>query len=111
MRLRPQGAAIMECKKPSGFPPKSLDLFSDDGRIDRRSLLEGARRFAVSALTAGAVLEMMRPNHAWAQAGKETHPASARVIDQLRTRCTFQISVDVATLQQGLAVASAALRG
>jgi 3-keto-L-gulonate-6-phosphate decarboxylase len=43
--------------------------------------------------------------------GKETHPASARVLDQLRTRFTFQISVDVATLPLGLEVASAALKG
>jgi 3-keto-L-gulonate-6-phosphate decarboxylase len=43
--------------------------------------------------------------------GKESHPASARVLDQLRTQFTFQISVDVATLQQGLGVASAALKG
>lgn len=55
--------------------------------------------------------EMMPPNNVLAQAGKETHPASARILDQLRTRFTFQISVDVATLQQGLRVASAALAG
>ncbi len=41
----------------------------------------------------------------------DTHPASARVLHQLRTRFTFQISVDVATLQQGLEVAAAALKG
>lgn len=35
----------------------------------------------------------------------------AGVVDQLRTRFTFQISVDVATIRQGLAVAAAALRG
>ena len=79
--------------------------------MDRRSFLDGARTFAVSGLTAGAVFETMRPNYAWAQAGKETHPASARILDQLRTRFTFQISVDVATIQQGLGVAGAALKG
>jgi 3-keto-L-gulonate-6-phosphate decarboxylase len=42
---------------------------------------------------------------------KEAHPASARVLDQLRTRFMFQISVDVATIDLGLAVASAALAG
>lgn len=103
----------MERKKPSDFPQKPLDLFSEyrHGHIDRRSFLDGARRFAVSGLTVGAVFEMMRPNYAWAQVGKETHPASARVLDQLRTRFTFQISVDVATLPQGLGIASAALKG
>ena len=82
------------------------------GDIDRRSFLNGAGRFAAGALTVGAIFEMMRPSHAWAQqAAKETHPASARVLDRLRTRFTFQISVDVATMEQGLAVAGAALAG
>ena len=80
--------------------------------IDRRSFLNGAGRFAVGALTAGAIFEMVRPNDAWAQqAAKVTHPASARVLDRLRTRFTFQISVDVATIEQGLGVAGAALAG
>ena len=80
--------------------------------IDRRTFLNGAGRLAVGALTAGATFEMMRPNYAWArQVPKVTHPASARVLDRLRTRFTFQISVDVATLEQGLGVAGAALAG
>ena len=80
--------------------------------IDRRSFLNGAGRFAVGALTVGAIFEMMRPNYAWAQqVAKVTHPASARVLDRLRTRFTFQISVDVATVAQGLSVAGAALAG
>jgi 3-keto-L-gulonate-6-phosphate decarboxylase len=54
----------------------------------------------------------MRPNYARAgQAAKETHPASARVLDRLRTGFTFQISVDVATIAQGRTVAGAALAG
>jgi 3-hexulose-6-phosphate synthase len=80
--------------------------------INRRSFLGGAGRFAVGGLTAGALVETMRPNDAWAQqVAKESHPASARVVDRLRTSFTFQISVDVATLQQGLGVADAALAG
>ena len=39
------------------------------------------------------------------------HQASARVLERLRTRFTFQISVDVATVDQGLGVAAAALAG
>ena len=82
------------------------------GRIDRRSFLNGAGRFAEGTLTAGAIFEMMRPNSAWArQVVKVTHPASDRILDRLRTSFTFQISVDVATLEQGLAVAGAALAG
>ena len=80
--------------------------------IDRRSFLNGAGRLAVGALAGGAIFEMMRPNYAWAQQiAKVTHPASAGVLDRLRTRFTFQISVDVATIEQGLGVAGAALAG
>jgi 3-keto-L-gulonate-6-phosphate decarboxylase len=79
--------------------------------IDRRSFLNGAGRFAVGALTVGAISELMRPHHAWAQQAQVIHPASARLVDRLRTRFTFQISVDVATLEQGLGVAGAALAG
>ena len=79
-------------------------------RIDRRSFLDGAGRLAAGALTAGTGFEILRPGTAWAgQAPKTTHPASARVLDQLRTRFTFQISVDVGTIEQGLKVAGAAL--
>ncbi len=81
-------------------------------KASRRSFLNGAGRFAVGALTGGAIFETMRPNYAWAQpTAKVTHPASARLLDRLRTRFTFQISVDVATLEQGLGVADAALAG
>jgi 3-keto-L-gulonate-6-phosphate decarboxylase len=104
----------MERRKASDFPRGLLDLVREyqHGHIDRRSFLNGAGRFAVGALTGGAIFEMMRPNHAWAhQVAKVTHPASARVLDRLRTRFTFQISVDVATVEQGLGVAGAALAG
>jgi len=80
--------------------------------IDRRSFLHGAGRLAVGGLTGGAIFEMMRPTAVWAQpAAKETHAASARVLERLRTQFTFQISVDVATIEQGRAVAAAALAG
>ena len=80
--------------------------------IDRRSFLTAAGTLTASALTGGAIVEMLRPNSAWAQqVAKVSHPASARVLDRLRTGFTFQISVDVSTLEQGLAVAGAALAG
>ncbi len=80
--------------------------------IDRRSFLNGAGRFVAGALAVGGISEMMRPNYAWAQqAAKVAHAASARVLDRLRTRFSFQISVDVATVEQGLNVAGAALAG
>ena len=93
---------------------RRLALFGEQQHrhIDRRSFLNAAGKFAAGALTVGAIFEMMRPDHAWAQlVAKVTHPASARVLDRLRTRFTFQISVDVATLEQGLGVAGAALAG
>ena len=104
----------MERKKAADSPQEPLDLSHEyqHGHIDRRSFLDGAGRFAVGGLTVGAIFEMMRPNDAWArQVSKETHPASARLLDRLRTRFMFQISVDVATLEQGLTVARAALAG
>jgi 3-hexulose-6-phosphate synthase len=104
----------MERKNASDFPQALLDLFreSQHGPIDRRSFLDSAGRLAVGGLAAGAIFGMVGPDIAWAQQGaKETHPASARVLDQLRTRFMFQISVDVATLEQGLSVAGAALAG
>ena len=80
--------------------------------MDRRTFLNGAGSFAAGALTGGAIFEMARPNDTGAQqVAKLTHPPSARVLDRLRTRFTFQISVDVATLKQGLGVAGAALAG
>jgi 3-keto-L-gulonate-6-phosphate decarboxylase len=41
----------------------------------------------------------------------QDHPASIALRHQLRTRFTFQISVDVSALPQGLQVAAAALQG
>ena len=78
--------------------------------IDRRTFLNGAGRFAAGALAAGTIFEAMSAAGAQ-QVAKATHAASARVVDRLRTRFMFQISVDVATIQQGLAVAAAALAG
>jgi 3-keto-L-gulonate-6-phosphate decarboxylase len=81
-------------------------------RIDRRSFLGGAGRLAVGGLAAGAVFEPLRPDAAWAgQAAQGTLSASARVVDRLRTQFTFQMSVDVGTLDQGLAVGRAAVAG
>ena len=80
--------------------------------VDRRSFLNGAGRFAAGALTAAAGFDVLWPNDALGQQpAKVTHPPSARLVDRLRTSFTFQISVDVATVEQGLGVASAALAG
>jgi 3-hexulose-6-phosphate synthase len=105
---------MMKRKEPADSPRKPLDPLHEGqhGQIDRRSFLDGAGRLAVGGLTAGAILAMMRPNDVWSQQlAQGTHPASASVLDRLRTRFTFQISVDVATLEQGRAVAAAGLAG
>jgi 3-hexulose-6-phosphate synthase len=102
----------MDRKKASDSPGELLHRFHGDrhGDIDRRSFLAGASRFAGGALTTGAMF--LRPDSGWAQPGaKVTHPPSARLLEQLKTRFTFQISVDVSALEQGLAVAAAALAG
>jgi 3-hexulose-6-phosphate synthase len=80
--------------------------------IDRRSFLDIGGKLAMGGLTGGPIFEMMRSTPAWAQqVAKAAHPASAAVVDRLRTRFSFQISVDVATLELGRTVAGAALAG
>jgi 3-keto-L-gulonate-6-phosphate decarboxylase len=102
----------MRRRNASSCPPERRDVAReyDQRQIDRRTFLDGVGRFAAGALTVGASLELIPPTHAWAQqAATAAHPASARLADQLRTRFTFQISVDVGTIEQGLTVAGAAL--
>lgn len=58
----------MERKKASDFPQELLNLFDlyVHGEIHRRDFFEGAQKFAVGGVTAAALLEMLRPNYAWA---------------------------------------------
>ena len=58
----------MERKKASEFPQELLDLFDSyvHGGISRRAFLDGAQKRAVGGITAAALLEMLRPNYAWA---------------------------------------------
>ena len=48
---------------------------------------------------------------AFSHAQTLAHPASARLVDRLKSRLSFQISVDVNTIDLGLSVAKAALAG
>jgi carboxymethylenebutenolidase len=59
----------MERNKATDYPQELLDLFDKyvHGDIDRRSFLEGAKRFAVGGMTAAAIWESLRPNYAWAE--------------------------------------------
>jgi len=85
------------------------------GHRSRRSFLGAAGRLVGGGLAALAIFDSLRPPSAWCQqpAGQppanETHPSSARAIDRLKTRFSFQLSVDVGTLDLGLTVARAAL--
>lgn len=58
----------MERKKASDFPQELLNLFDRyvHGNISRRAFLDGAQKFAARGVTAAALLEMLRPNYAWA---------------------------------------------
>jgi carboxymethylenebutenolidase len=59
----------MERKKASDYPPELLELFDRyvHGDIDRRTFLDGAKKFASGTVTALALWESLRPNFAWAQ--------------------------------------------
>ncbi len=59
----------MERKRATDFDPQLLALLDQyvHGHISRREFLDGAARFAVGALTATALWEMLRPNYALAQ--------------------------------------------
>src|SRR5215469_3032414 len=58
----------MERKKASDFPQELLNLFDRyvHGGISRRQFLDGAQKFAVGGVTAAALLQMLKPNYAWA---------------------------------------------
>ncbi len=68
----------MERMKASEFPQELLDLFHlyVHGDIDRRAFLDKAGKFAVGGLTAAGILDMLKPNYAWAQ---QVAPTDARI--------------------------------
>lgn len=87
----------MDCKK-NGLHAR--------GEFNRRSFLE-----AVGGLAGGGCW-LATAGSVWGQApAKGTHPSSARVVERLKSQLSFQISVDVGTLDLGLQVASAAVAG
>src|SRR3954469_21469809 len=59
----------MERKKASDFPQELLDEFHlyVHGDINRRTFLDRASKYAVGGLTAAGILDMLKPNYAWAQ--------------------------------------------
>jgi carboxymethylenebutenolidase len=58
----------VERKKASDFPQELLNLFDHyvHGGISRREFLDGAQKFAVGGITAAGLLDMLKPNYAWA---------------------------------------------
>lgn len=58
----------MDRKKASDFPQELLNLFDVyvHGGMSRRAFLDGAQKFAVSGVSAGGLLEMLKPDYAWA---------------------------------------------
>jgi len=58
----------MDRKKASDFPQELLNLFDGyvHGRLSRRDFLAHAQRFAVGGVTAAGLLQMLKPNYAWA---------------------------------------------
>jgi carboxymethylenebutenolidase len=58
----------MERKKASNFPQELLNLFDGyvHGQTSRRDFLESAQKFAVGGVTAAMLLDMLKPNYAWA---------------------------------------------
>jgi 3-hexulose-6-phosphate synthase len=79
--------------------------------MNRRSFLGGAGKLSAGCLATGAVLETFGRPSAWAGQTASGHAPSARLVERLRTSYTFQISVDVSTIDLGLSVAAAALAG
>jgi carboxymethylenebutenolidase len=60
--------AALDRKKSSDFPQELLSLFDTyvHGGMSRRAFLDGAQKFATAGASAGALLEMLKPNYAWA---------------------------------------------
>src|SRR5258705_13359289 len=59
----------MERKKASDFPQELLDLFHlyVHGDINRRTFMDRAGKFAIGGLTAVGIIDMLKPNYAWAE--------------------------------------------
>jgi len=59
----------IERKNASEFPQELLNEFDlyVHGEIDRRAFLDRASKFTVGSMTAVGLLELLKPNYAWAQ--------------------------------------------
>jgi carboxymethylenebutenolidase len=59
----------MQRKTAADFPPEVLRIFDGyvHGNLTRREFLDRAARYATAGVSAAAMLEMLKPNFAWAQ--------------------------------------------
>jgi 3-keto-L-gulonate-6-phosphate decarboxylase len=62
-------------------------------------------------LKTAAAASLLSASSAWGQTSPTPHLPSAKLVDRLKSRFSFQISVDVNTIDLGLTVAKAALAG
>ncbi len=67
------------------------------------------RRRTIFGVAGGGILAATGPGVVWGQ--KAVHASSSRVVERFRSRLSFQISVDVGTIDLGLSIAGAALAG
>jgi len=74
----------VERKKASDFPQELLHLFDGyvHGRTSRRDFLAGAQKFAVAGVTTAALLDMLKPNYAWAM---QVSPDDKRITAKYET--------------------------
>ena len=58
----------MDRKKASDFPQGLLNMFDGyvHGQMSRREFIDNAQKFAVAGVTGAALLDMLKPNYAWA---------------------------------------------
>ncbi len=63
----------MNTDKPK-LPLEAIELYNRyiHGEIDRRAFLDGAKRFAIAGLTAGAIVDALMPNYLLAQQVSKT---------------------------------------
>ena len=56
------------------LPTEAIELYNRyiHGEIDRRAFLDGAKRFAIAGLTAGAIVDALMPNYVLAQQVSKT---------------------------------------
>src|SRR5271168_5027473 len=79
MRKNQPRRMVMDRKKASDFPQELLNVFDIyvHGGMSRRAFLDGAQKFAVGGVSAGALLEMLKPNYAWAI---QVSPDDSRIV-------------------------------